>query len=1396
MISKVEKRNGKQVDFDITKIDNALYKALTFTKEGGKDEAANLSEKVLEIILRRFSREEVPKVEEIQNIVEEVLISEGLTETARGYILYREKRREIRETVSQFDESTELIEKYIDEIDWQVKENANMTYSLQGLNQYATSHISKKYWLNKIYPEKIREAAKNQDFHIHDLNLLATYCCGWDLQDILLRGFGGVTSKVESKPPKHFRPALGQIVNFFFTLQGESAGAQAMSNFDTLLAPFIRKDNLDYKQVKQSLQEFMFNCMVPTRVGFQCLSEDTEILTKKGWKKHNEVKKGDVIKTFNTEKGVIEEKKARKVFSREYEGKMYNLVNRIQDQLISPGHRVVRKKFNSEKYCLEEVEKTKSLKSPQAIPVAADNLNKDIRLSDEEIKLVAWILSEGSLEKKGSWRRVMIYQSKKKNREKYEEILSLLDILGIDYTLQEGSKSLGDTVIQIRFNAENSKRVLCFFDRDDNVKTVPEKMLEMSERQSRVFIETYIKGDGHEDCKITVSDENLLHDIQRIVVNSGYGFTTTKRKSSGVGKKMLYILRIIRHKETYIREIKEVNYKGVIWSVNTENETVIAKRKGKVFITGNTPFINVSLDVTVPDFLKNMPIIIGGETQKETYGEFQKEMDIFNKAFYEVLMDGDARGRVFTFPIPTISIAKNFDWDNENLDKMWEATAKYGINYFSNFVQSDMNPEDFRSMCLHPEEKMIVRRGERIEKTTIGKLFEEHKGKKIDKEWSELNENVDALSLNPQNGNIEWTKIEKLLEVFDNEMISIETMDGKRMKVSKDHLVAIFTEEGIKTKRAEEVNEDDFLLVLKDGSNALNNQGEEDKEKYAWLIGLFVADGNYLYDSRYEEDRLRGLQFSFNAKEKDLIEKTKEVIKNLLGYEMKFILDSRYENSLRGYVYNSSFANKMFHEMDVHKYQRLPKWIWNAKEEVIKSFLEGFFEGDGYSDGNEIHINDPQLAEELNLLFQLAGISTTYRLRKNSQVIRIQHTLGRGSSGNNVIKDKLHNLIPTFLIDKKNIIGEDGKNIYQCYGTKMVGFSSIDRWNLSNEKIEALRKSGYAVVGVRGVRKEKLDQNQVFYDIELKENHYFVHSDGNITHNCCRLRLDNKELVKRGGGLFGSQPLTGSVGVVTINLPRIGYLSSSKEEFFTRLGEMMDLAKDSLELKRKVLDNFIEKGLYPYTKHYLESVKKMRGSYFGNHFSTIGLIGTNEALLNFMSKNIATEEGRNFALEILQFMRERLVHYQETTGSLYNLEATPGEGASFRQARIDRERYPDIITAGTKETPYYTNSVHLPVNYTDDPFEALDLQDELQQAFTGGTVIHLFLGERISNPTSAKNIVRKVFENYHLPYITLSPTFSICSNCGYIKGERAYCPNCKIKTPKKIIKNLKNHKPQ
>jgi ribonucleoside-triphosphate reductase len=668
-IDKILKRDGRVVAFEQDKIEKAIHKAVVAANQGDGEVSKKVSDKVVSLMNRRFKKGEVPTIEQIQDIVEEALILEDLVDTAKAYILYRDQRRAIREAAKVIDESSEKIDSYLKEIDWQVKENANMTFSLQGLNQYVSSYVSKKYWLNKIYPKEIREAAANEDFHIHNLELLAPYCAGWDLYDFLMKGFGGVLGKIECRPPKHLRTAMGQLVNILFTLQGETAGANAVSNFDTLLAPFIRYDNLEYKQVKQIMQEFLYNCMVPTRVGFQ------------------------------------------------------------------------------------------------------------------------------------------------------------------------------------------------------------------------------------------------------------------------------------------------------------------------------TPFLNVSLDIKAPAFLAKQPVIIGGEVQNETYGDFQPEMDMFIKAFYEGLMEGDASGRPFTFPIPTVSVGKDFEWDNPNLAAMWEATAKYGINYFSNFIHSDMSPDDARSMC-------------------------------------------------------------------------------------------------------------------------------------------------------------------------------------------------------------------------------------------------------------------------------------------------------------------------------------------------------------------------------------------------------------------CRLRLDNRELYKRGGGLFGSSPKTGSVGVVTINLPRIGYTSKTKTEFFEKLTNLMNLAKESLEIKRKALDNFMEKGLYPYSRHYLEDMKKMRNSYFGNYFSTIGICGMNEALLNFLEEDITTPKGKKFALEVLDFMREKMVKFQEETGNLYNLEATPAEGTSYRQAKMDREKYPDIITAGTKEVPYYTNSSQLPVGFTDDVFEALELQNDLQTKYTGGTVLHVFLGEKISDPNMAKNLVKKIFDNYSLPYITLTPTFSICPTHGYISGEHFECPQCTIKQPCEVYSRV------
>ncbi|MDQ2086610.1 ribonucleoside triphosphate reductase [Herbivorax sp. ANBcel31] len=659
MFTKITKRNGRCENFKPEKITWAIYNAATAC--GGSDFALaeKLSKQVVEMSEWIFKDKE-PEVEEIQDVVEKVLIENGHAKTAKAYILYREKRKSARNLNALVGATIDMFSDYLGDKDWHIQENANTQKSVNGLNNYIRESFTKKYWLHEIYPSEVREAHEGGECHIHDLGFFGPYCAGWDLRQLLMDGFGGVYGKVESKPARHLRSFLGQIVNSTFTTQGETAGAQAWSSIDTYCAPFIRYDNMTYEQVRQCIQEFIFNINVPTRVGFQC------------------------------------------------------------------------------------------------------------------------------------------------------------------------------------------------------------------------------------------------------------------------------------------------------------------------------PFSNLTFDITVPSTLKNEPVILGGKYMDETYKDFQKELDIFNKAFCSVMLEGDAKGRVFTFPIPTINITNDFDWNNSVVDEFMKITCKYGIPYFANYVNSDLSPEDAISMC-------------------------------------------------------------------------------------------------------------------------------------------------------------------------------------------------------------------------------------------------------------------------------------------------------------------------------------------------------------------------------------------------------------------CRLRLDTKELRKRGGGLFGSNPLTGSVGVFTINLARIGYLSKSESEFKARLWKMANIGKTSLEIKRKIIERQSEKGLYPYSTHFLRNIKERTNQYWYNHFNTIGVIGMNEALMNYMGKDIGTKEGQEFSVNIMNYLRDVLVEFQNETGHFYNLEATPAEGTSYRLAKLDRERYPDIITAGNN-TPYYTNSTQLPVEYTDDVFEVLELQDKLQSLYTGGTVQHLYLGESIEDIELCKSLIKKVFTNHSMPYISITPTFSICKEHGYLKGEQFKCPVCNDKT--------------
>ncbi len=1317
MFTSIKKRDGRVELFEAEKITRAIAKAGAATGEFGDKIAQKLTLKVLNLAQQAIP-EGIPTVEEIQDMVEEVLLSSPYRKTAKAYIIYREQHAGIREITAKAD--VDLVDQYLEKLDWQVSENSNMSFSLQGLNYYVSSEISKIYWLRKIYPPEVRQAHTGGDFHIHDLNLLSVYCVGWDLFDLLVEGFKGAQGKIESKPAKHLRSALGQVVNFFYTLQGEAAGAQAFSNFDTLLAPFIRYDGLGYKEVKQALQEFVFNINVPTRVGFQCMSEDTEILGENGWKRYNQTKEGDIIATFNIEKGFIEYLPVRHVFAREYRGMMYNLKNRSSDQLISPEHRVVSKRFGAEGYTLEKIERVYDLKSPFMVPVGSEGKMQGNKWIDKDVvKLIAWVISEGGIDRSGG---ISIYQSKAKNRKNYDEILSLCNSLKLKYT-ERTQKGLGNCEV-IRFDADtdSTRSILQYFKTNKNkfrgIKFIPDTIINADAETARLFLETYIKGEGHDGSKITTTSAVIKDGLMQVLANAGYGATVLTRKpDNALSKKDRYIIRIIRHKDIYINKVKRVNYSGVIWCPNTDNETVIARRKGKIFITGNTPFTNITLDLTVPKYYANEGVVIGGEIQKETYREFQPEMELFNRVFLEVMAEGDAKERVFTFPIPTYNITRDFDWGNPNLDVLWEVTAKYGVPYFSNFINSDMNPEDARSMCpIGGNEKVLIKsnlRGRGLEYSTIKYIYEGNAKGDVYEIYSD--------------GKFVKGRFNKFPA---QPMIKVTLENGHELKMTEEHLnfVMLSQKSGIEELKGIELREGMYLpfsLKAYEGSGGNKDMG--------YFVGAFAGDGSF--------DGETTVVFSLSAEN----EKKRELVRELIQIGEEYFGASC---TTKSYEDNKLYTLKVHSRAAVglckdfvsgkERDKCYRARLFNTGKEFRKGVIEGHYATDG-GNRNRIYTSSPKMVETLNMLAASLGTTTS---------VYIDNREGRfGPSPNYAVL------------------------IYQLNREK---YGNI--WFKHDNKLWVEIKSIEPIT----------DNTAYCFEVESGEPMFTVGTTGILTHNC-RLRIDNRELKKRGGGLFGSSPLTGSIGVVTLNMPRVGYLAKDEAQFISALERLMVLAKESLEVKRKVLEKFTEESLYPYTRYYLRGVKERFGEYWKNHFSTIGLVGMTEACLNMFGEPIASKKSREFTSRVLDFMRDKLLAFQAETGNNYNLEATPAEGTSYRLAKKDKEKYPGIVCANEEEwkegaESFYTNSTQLPVNYTEDVFEALDLQDAIQTKYTGGTVFHVFAGERVADYNTLKELIRKICELYHLPYFTFTPTFSVCPVHGYIAGEHYTCPKCGAET--------------
>ena len=718
------------------------------------------------------------------------------------------------------------------------------------------------------------------------------------------------------------------------------------------------------------------------------------------------------------------------------------------------------------------------------------------------------------------------------------------------------------------------------------------------------------------------------------------------------------------------------------------------------------PFTNVTIDWVVPDDLKNVKAIVGGKEQDFTYGDCQKEVDMINKAFLELMTEGDAQGRGFQYPIPTYSITKDFDWskDKENNRSLFEMTAKYGIPYFSNYINSDMNPSDVRSMALLPDEELIIKTGDFVYKVLT------------------------------KNGFVDIDKMYKIDYTGYNEYIEITLENGYTQRFSYDHRCPIMRGDKYMEVRSQNVQRGDKLLFNYDGWK--NSNEKIGSYLYGNLIGLFFTNGKSIRDE---------ISFEFNP--------DSEVVRNFLDSTEKDPFHNLLEEKL-GFTVNGDYvSNKPTNSSKtlINTDKFYISVVGHHVDKLISRFIDTDHIFKHHSSVNEFISEIYEMSNEfrMGLLKGLFPTDTSTLIinKKNKEIYNDIITIAAS--------------VGCYMqISEVKINNEEAYMMCANYNSMIPNF---------NNPCRAIGNT----IEVAEVKKVDASNINEVYNFSINTpDHLYVLPNGIITHQCCRLRLDLRELRKKGGGFFGAGESTGSIGVVTINMPRIAYLSKNEKEFYERLDKLMDIAARSLKIKRKVISALLEEGLYPYTKRYLGT--------FNNHFSTIGLVGMNEAGLNarWIKADMTDIRTQKFSIDVLNHMRERLSDYQELYGDLYNLEATPAESTTYRFAKHDKEKYPDIITANMNGTPYYTNSTHLPVGYTDDIFSALDIQDELQTLYTSGTVFHTFLGERLPNWESAMELVRKIAENYRIPYYTLSPTYSVCKDHGYIEGEVAKCPKC------------------
>jgi len=1076
-------------------------------------------------------------------------------------------------------------------------------------------------------------------------------CYGADLFKLLNMGL--ITTRIRSKPAKHLNTAVDHIVNFMATSQQEWAGAQAISNVNWLLAPFVYHDNLSYEEVKQEMQRLIFNLNYPSRAGYQCVSEDTLTLTLDGWKSIDEISESDLALTFNMETREIEVLPIHKVVRYNYNGLMYHIHNERTDQLVVPEHRVITFPYYDDTPRFEMAKDIFDRKSRVLVPAMGLIDREDYPITDEEIRLWAWIVSEGNITpNKTKEDRIVIGQSIL-NPENIECIRSTLSDNGIEWTESEYSGGCANAPVK-RFT----------FYKSGYSKSIPKWTSLLSRNQARLFLSEYRLGDGSKSrFRLYTNSESDLLRFQELCVIAGY-LTNNRLRDNGV-----YDISIVRDftDRTYA-EVETIPYDGRVYGINTDNNSMIVLRNGKIAFTGNTPFTNLIFDSKCPKQLRELPVLDNGNT----YEDFADEAETIIKAFNHVLYEGDGIGSVFTFPIPTLNLIKSTDFSSDLFYEIMRTDAKFGNWYYMNYVGSGIDEDSVQAMCFQGETKVIYRVDGRVSRDTLRNLYR-----------TSTKHNIEALV------NGEFVPCYVDAYQYDSNLLYVYLDNGNILKVTKSHL--FLTDDGV-------IRAVDLRPGVRLPMASTPYDTEYGTYDLGRLIGLYIAEGL---------DTGKAIQFTFHSDEAEHIDFITKFLQRTLGARSIKVPDPRssavslltYDKSVRGLV-RSFVSGRLSTE------KKLRAAVFRGSVDFRQGLIDGLWQGDGYNRDNELHINNPELADDICDVLGSLGIKYT-RTLKTSQVIRIC---------------------------------KDNSSKYTDQG-------------------------GYQWVSVIDI-KEKYHADTV-YTLELPEPHLYQLANGVITHNCCRLNLDLSQLPPAGGrwALSGN---TGSIGVITLNLGRLGYISREESELFDNLDMTLSMAREALEIKGDIVNKSINSGLMPIARIYEVDLSRF--------FRTIGIVGLNEMCINHTGSNII--EAGDLAIRVLQYIRNWTKTTQQETGLLWNFEMTPAEGSATDLAIKDRKKYPDIYTMGETDSPYYTSMI-TPPSYEMGMEERLLFEEPYLTTFTGGTVHRIYVGEADPHPAGLAKLTESIAKNTKVPYFDFSATFSICPKCGsYQRGVHYDCSSC------------------